>query len=74
LWVNSWRNNRQLLNETASTIEAMPQVAPDPASPEAVAELEAARGPLIHLLQHDRDTPLSYRWGLYSGKDPIAAQ
>jgi type VI protein secretion system component VasK len=73
LWVNSWRNNRQLLNETASTIEAMLLVAPDPASPEAVAQLEAARGPLVHLLQYDRDTPLSYRWGLYSGKDPIAA-
>jgi type VI secretion system protein ImpL len=73
LWVNSWSNNRQLLKETASTIEGMPQVAPDPASPEAVAQLEAARGPLIHLLQYDRDTPLSYRWGLYSGKNPIAA-
>ena len=73
LWVNSWSKNRQLLKETAATIEAMPLVAPDPASPDAVAQLEAARGPLIQLLQYDRDTPLSYRWGLYSGRNPIEA-
>jgi type VI secretion system protein ImpL len=73
VWVNSWRNNRQLLNEAESTVAAVAQIAPDAASPEAIAELESVRGPLVGLLQYDRNTPLSYRWGLYSGADAINA-
>jgi type VI secretion system protein ImpL len=73
VWANSWRNNRQLLSEAASTVAAVRLAAPEPASAEAVAELESVRGPLVRLLQTDRNTPLSYRWGLYSGANAINA-
>jgi type VI secretion system protein ImpL len=70
LWVNSWRNNRQLLDEVESAVEATSLVPPTAATPIAITELESLREPLVRLLGYERHgAPLSYRWGLYSGSD-----
>jgi type VI secretion system protein ImpL len=74
LWVNSWRNNRQLLDEVASAVAATSLAPPTAATPIAITGLESLREPLVRLLGYQRHgAPLSYRWGLYSGSDATVA-
>ena len=69
VWVNSWRHNRELLNSVQATVMGI-HLAPDAAALETIPEIESLRGPLTQLLDYDRHgAPLSYRWGLYSGRD-----
>jgi len=73
LWVNSWRNNRQLLDDVESAVGATSIAPPTAATPIAITELESLREPLVRLLGYQRHgAPPSYRWGLYSGSDVTA--
>jgi len=74
LWANSWRHNRDLLNTVQETVQSVHRYRPDTSGAEALRDLDALRSPLAMLLDYDRHgPPLSYRWGLYSGKDATNA-
>jgi type VI secretion system protein ImpL len=65
IWVNSWRKNRELLNQAQAILDrdGTAQTQTD-----YLAELDTIRPQLQTLLSFDRgQPPLSYRWGLYSG-------
>jgi type VI secretion system protein ImpL len=70
-WANSWRHNRDLLNEVQSRVESVHVSRADSSTyDESLTELDSLRGPLSTLLQYQRHgAPFSYRWGLYSGND-----
>jgi len=69
VWANSWRHNRELLNNVQTAVQGLRlHRAETGASGEALIDLETLREPLVPLLQYERHgAPLSYRWGLYSG-------
>ena len=71
LWANSWRNNRELLNDVQAAVQQVHIYRADSTSyGETLNDLDTLRAPLATLLQYERGgTPLSYRWGLYSGRE-----
>jgi type VI protein secretion system component VasK len=65
IWVNSWRNNRELLKGVQAAVVADETYESQGAN---LAELESIRPQLQTLSSYARThPPLSYRWGLYSG-------
>jgi type VI secretion system protein ImpL len=71
LWANSWRRNRDLLNDVQGAAQHVHMYRADSTSiGDALADLDTLRTPLATLLQYERHgAPLSYRWGLYAGHD-----
>ena len=73
-WANSWRNNRQLLNEVQASVESVNRLPPGGTTTDALPELESLRASLVKLNEYDRHgAPLSYRWGLYAGNNVAPA-
>lgn len=70
VWANSWRHNRELLNSVQETVQSVHRYRADASAGEALTDLDMMRSPLATLLDYDRHgAPISYRWGLYSGRD-----
>jgi type VI protein secretion system component VasK len=74
VWANSWRHNRDLLNSVQTAVQGVHLYRADGSSGEALTDLDSLRAPLATLLDYDRHSPpMSYRWGLYSGRDATSA-
>jgi type VI secretion system protein ImpL len=74
VWANSWRHNRDLLNSVQTAVQGVHQYRADASSEEALADLDSLRTPLATLLDYERHSPpISYRWGLYAGRDVTGA-
>lgn len=71
VWADSWRHNRDLLNDVQNRVQsARVHQADSGTYEESLADLDSLRAPLSTLLAYQRHgPPLSYRWGLYSGGD-----
>jgi type VI secretion system protein ImpL len=69
VWANSWRNNRNLLNNVQTAVQSVHLYrAEGDVNTETLADLDSLRSSLATLLEYDRNgTPWSYRWGLYAG-------
>jgi type VI secretion system protein ImpL len=70
LLANSWRQNRRLLEDVGSAVEAMPRSTISTPTPDNLARLDSLRASLVQLQQYRaQGAPQSYRWGLYAGND-----
>jgi type VI secretion system protein ImpL len=67
IWVFSWQRNHFLLTQVQAAVSAT-HTATIPSQTNGLLELESLRPLVIRLHSYSRGaTPLSYRWGLYSG-------
>jgi len=75
IWANSWRHNRDLLNNVQNVVQKIgPYHAETATSTQALTDLDSLRASLVTLLGYQRHgAPFWYRWGLYSGDDTTNA-
>ena len=74
VWANSWRNNRNLLDNVQAGVQSVHLYRSEgDVNADTLADLDSLRSSLATLLEYDRDgAPWSYRWGLYAGHAVLA--